>query len=192
VREPAANVEPNITGLGVLLAVGPWSAAEDTRACYDSRPNSRFGSGRLGPDYDKEGLISSTGEGVDLQQPSALLEIPILSYLAAFRVTIESVEDASLVRVGGDLDKSTAPELRRHLRAVRLSSGTTLLDLANVSFIDSVGVGVLLAENEATLAAGGAMFVLRPSQPVRRLIALMGCADQLAVIPASDYVSLAT
>ena len=33
VREPAANVEPNITGLGVLLAVGPWPAAEDTHAC---------------------------------------------------------------------------------------------------------------------------------------------------------------
>ena len=48
-REPAANVEPNITGLGVLLAVGPWPAAEDTHACYDSRPNSRTGSGRLGP-----------------------------------------------------------------------------------------------------------------------------------------------
>ena len=42
VRESAAHVEPNTTGKGVRLEVGPWPAPEDTRTCYDSRPNYRI------------------------------------------------------------------------------------------------------------------------------------------------------
>jgi anti-anti-sigma factor len=113
-----------------------------------------------------------------------------VSYLAAFRVTIESVEEACLLRVGGEVDRSTAPELGRHLRAARNSSATTLVDLANVSFIDSVGVQVLVAESEAAVAEGRALFVVRPSHAVRRVLILMGCADRVPVVPATADASL--
>lgn len=107
-----------------------------------------------------------------------------MSYLASFRVTIESVEGASLIRIGGDLDKSTAAELTRHLSAARGSTSTILVDLANVSFMDSAGLKALAAESDAALAGGGTLFVVRPSLAVRRVITLMGYADRLAVVPS--------
>jgi hypothetical protein len=59
-----------------------------------------------------------------------------MSYMAAFRVTFETIEDACLLRVGGQIDSSKAAEFRKHLRNARLEGHTSLVDLANVSFID--------------------------------------------------------
>ena len=63
-----------------------------------------------------------------------------MSYMAAFRVTFEAIEDACPLRVGGQIDSSKAAEFRKHLRNARLEGHTTLVDLANVSFIDSAGL----------------------------------------------------
>ena len=112
-----------------------------------------------------------------------------MSYLSAFRVTVESVEEACLLRVGGELSRSTARDLRGHLRNARGATSTTLVDLANVTFIDSAGVRALLDETEAALADGRAIFVVRPSAVVRRMIELADCADHLSVVPATADTS---
>jgi anti-anti-sigma factor len=86
-----------------------------------------------------------------------------MSYMAAFRVTFEAIEDACLLRVGGQIDSSKAAEFHKHLRNARLEGHTTLVDLANVSFIDSAGVRALLEESEGATNAGDALFIVRPS-----------------------------
>lgn len=113
-----------------------------------------------------------------------------MSYLSAFRVSIESVEEACLVRVRGELDRSRAEDLADHLRKAREVGSTTLVDLHGVSFIDSFGVQTLLHETDAAAALGRATFIVRPSPVVRRLLALFEGDDRLVVVPANDDLSL--
>jgi stage II sporulation protein AA (anti-sigma F factor antagonist) len=113
-----------------------------------------------------------------------------MSYLSAFRVVVESVEDACLLRVGGEIDANSAGDLRNHLRGACRSTNTVLVDLANVSFIDSAGLKALFDESEIANELGNVIFVVRPSSVVRRLIDITDSSARLAVIPASRDLSL--
>ena len=108
-----------------------------------------------------------------------------MSYLAAFRVTVESIEDATVLRVAGEIDANTADRLRTHLDDAQRAGDTTLLDLANVEFIDSVGLRVLLKATE-NVDRDGAFFIVRPSRVVRRLLEITRTADRLAVVPMPE------
>jgi anti-sigma B factor antagonist len=112
-----------------------------------------------------------------------------MSYLSAFRVTVESVEEACVLRVGGELNRHTAGDLREHLRNARGAGNTTLVDLANVTFIDSAGLQVLRGETQAAAEHARAIFVVRPSAVVRRMLELADC-DDLSVVPSTADVSL--
>jgi anti-anti-sigma factor len=92
--------------------------------------------------------------------------------------------------VGGEIDASNAADLRRHLRSASRGANTTLVDLANVSFIESAGLQVLLDESEAATEAGHVIFLVRPSAVVRRLIDITDSSGRLAVVPASRDLSV--
>jgi anti-anti-sigma factor len=100
------------------------------------------------------------------------------------------IEDSCPLGVGGQIDSSKAAEFRKHLRTARLEGHTTLVDLANVSFIGSAGLRALLEESEAATNAGDALFIVRPSGVVRRMIEITDTADRLAIVLASNEISL--
>ena len=102
--------------------------------------------------------------------------------IADFRVTIESVEDACVMRVTGELDSGTADRLRGTLAAARQDGVTTLLDMSGVTFTDSSGLGVLLEAARATDRDDWAWFIVRPSPVVLRLVELSGAAPRLPLV----------
>jgi anti-anti-sigma factor len=54
-----------------------------------------------------------------------------------------------------------------------------VLDLSDVSFIDSAGVGSLLSSRERLNVLGVRTTITRPSQPVRRVLNAAGADDLL-------------
>jgi anti-anti-sigma factor len=110
-----------------------------------------------------------------------------VSFPAAFRVTIEQLDEACLVRASGELDRSTAEHLSSALEAVRADGLTMLLDLSAVRFIDSAGLRVLLCSAHAADADGSAWFIVGTSSAVRRLIDLTGTGSQLPLRPAPKH-----
>jgi anti-anti-sigma factor len=105
-----------------------------------------------------------------------------LRSIAVFRVTVEPLEDACIMRATGELDSSTADRLRMPLAAARQEGVTTLLDLRGVSFIDSTGLRVLLEAARASNTQEWAWFIVRPSDAVLRMLDLSGCAPQLPIV----------
>jgi anti-anti-sigma factor len=88
--------------------------------------------------------------------------------------------DASLeVALAGDLDMAVAfrlePELDRLL--VEPDVRALVLDLADVGFVDSAGLGALLSIRERANQLGIEMEIARASAPVRRLLGLTGSDD---------------
>jgi anti-sigma B factor antagonist len=99
--------------------------------------------------------------------------------LALFRVTIEPLAEARLIRASGEFDRSTAERLSSALDAARADGVTTLLDLSAVSFIDSAGLRALLRRARAVDAHDCAWFIVGASSVVRRLVEVSGTRSQL-------------
>lgn len=84
-----------------------------------------------------------------------------------------------VLSVTGEMDLSTVPGLRAATEAVIADSGTVVLDLSGVSFMDSSGLALLL-EIAGRVPSFG---VLNPSRAVRRLIDMSGLQSVLKVTP---------
>jgi anti-sigma B factor antagonist len=95
---------------------------------------------------------------------------------------VERSGERVIARLGGDLDIVTSDDVRRELAGVVDSGATALsLDLSDVRFVDSSGLGALVAIHRYAEAAG-ARFVVRkvPSQ-VQRLFEITRLHDLLTV-----------
>lgn len=104
-----------------------------------------------------------------------------------FRIT-DGATDARthLVEPHGEIDVATAPILEEHLRAV-VDDGpqrVVLVDLGGCSFIDSGGLGVLLAARHRLQEGGGDLVVICNDPSVLRVFDITALADVLHVTPS--------
>ena len=80
------------------------------------------------------------------------------------------------VVIGGELDHCSAPQIRRQLDDLLMDERVVhvVLDLENLTFMDSSGIGVLLGRLRTLNARGGSLSVkgMRPS--VEKLFRLSG------------------
>ncbi len=97
-------------------------------------------------------------------------------------VTLEYDPEGVRVRVVGELDISTVPELERVLDRLALPAhGRLLLDLDGVEFMDSTGLAAIVrAQNSADLN-GHRLTVRASSTQVQRLFELTGMLEQFAL-----------
>jgi len=90
--------------------------------------------------------------------------------------------DKATVMLAGELDLALAPSLRNHLNQLH-SDGVRqfTLDAAGISFIDSVGLSVLLALYRRCRAEGGTVSLIHPAPTIRRTLEISGLLDVLNV-----------
>ncbi|MFB9248366.1 STAS domain-containing protein [Sphaerisporangium melleum] len=97
--------------------------------------------------------------------------------------------DAIVCHVGGDVDISSSPELRRRLLDVlRLPHPRLVIDLSRVTFMDASGVAALLAARRRALLLGGRLALAAPSSPVRRVIWASGLTSCFTIEPGPRAV----
>lgn len=85
--------------------------------------------------------------------------------VAPFDVEICTEGPETVVRVVGEVDTATAPELRKSIEGL-LNDGVTeiVVDLVGVPFMDSTGLGSLAHAHSRASGAGGGI-LLRSPQP---------------------------
>lgn len=91
---------------------------------------------------------------------------------ASFSVTVSRLEGRVLVRVGGELDAYSSPYLRSTLLDLIDGQGNLALviDLANLEFIDSTGLAVLVTALRQSRAHGGNVVLRQPRPSTMRLL----------------------
>ena len=88
----------------------------------------------------------------------------------------------TLVTVVGEVDVSNAGELREAVdSALEVAPAEVSVDLAEVSYIDSTGIGVLVGAATRAQEAGVAFSVAHPQTNVKRVLGLLGVERQLNV-----------
>jgi anti-sigma B factor antagonist len=93
----------------------------------------------------------------------------------------EGGRDAAWVRIAGELDLATAPELERTLEKPPVQARLVVLDLRELSFIDSSGVHAIVNASSRARQAGRRLVVLRGPPQVDRLFALTGSSGELEI-----------
>ena len=80
--------------------------------------------------------------------------------------------DCVVVTVRGDVDVRTTAQLSRTLEAAATSSRTPclIIDMTDLSFIDSAGLGVLIHAQNRAQARGASVVLVHPPRLVRRLL----------------------
>jgi anti-sigma B factor antagonist len=86
-----------------------------------------------------------------------------------------STEGWYVISVGGELDMNAAPSLSVAVEAAFQRGTTTMvLDLDEVTFIDSTAIGVMLAARERLLRSGGSFEVVCSQPNVVRVLEIVG------------------
>ena len=92
--------------------------------------------------------------------------------------------DQAVVRMVGELDMATAPKLREtviKLLQPTLGVGVVILDLSEVTFVDSTGLGVLAASRQRVEREGGALVLRAPRPNTVKVLEVTGL-DRVFVI----------
>lgn len=91
-------------------------------------------------------------------------------------VNIKTQQDNSILGViSGEIDAHTAPKLREQLLAIDTkSTNKAVLDLAGVGYMDSTGIGVIVAFYKSVIADGGELMLIGLSPRLKRLFDITG------------------
>lgn len=96
---------------------------------------------------------------------------------AALGVAEQASNGEQVVRVVGELDIATAPELERALLRPRPRDERVILDLADLRFMDSTGLRVLLRATKAAKDGRWELYLRNVPHNIRRLFMLSGVQD---------------
>jgi anti-anti-sigma factor len=99
-----------------------------------------------------------------------------------FQLRTQRRDTAVEVAASGELDMTAAFQLESGVDPLLDDEAvdSVQLDLSEVGFVDSAGLGALLALRERAQDRGIELGITRVSDPVRRLLELTGLGDTLA------------
>jgi len=96
------------------------------------------------------------------------------NYPAAMDVRVTSLGETPLIETQGDIDHSTCGSIETALREVlEAGSDNVLIDLGQVTYIDSGGLSVLLS-GVRQMRDRGTLGVIGPNTNVQRLLEIVG------------------
>ena len=84
--------------------------------------------------------------------------------------------------LSGDIDHHAAREIRTELDGVisRSRPELLILDLENVGFMDSSGIGLILGRSRSVRAAGGELLIKNARREIAEVIKISGLGSLLA------------
>jgi anti-anti-sigma factor len=106
-----------------------------------------------------------------------------------FNIEVLDRDDATIVRVVGELDVASATLLDDALKDAEATDASVIaIDLAGVSFIDSTGLRALLEAHarDTRHARAGRLQITGGSPQARKLFRLAGVLDKLPFVGPSD------
>jgi anti-anti-sigma factor len=99
----------------------------------------------------------------------------------------ETPEGIVVLVLEGEFDLAAVPSLREQIEAAReLAPRGVVLDLAEVTFVDSSGLRELLRARTASREAGKGFALAAPQPPVIRLFELTGATNAIASAPTVE------
>ncbi|ANE48108.1 anti-sigma F factor antagonist [Paenibacillus swuensis] len=98
-----------------------------------------------------------------------------MNQMDKFKVTTENKETECVVYISGELDLSMAGEMRSAVEPlIEQTERTLILNLKELSYIDSTGIGIILSILKARTANEGPFLVEEIPVKIKRLFDMTG------------------
>lgn len=92
-----------------------------------------------------------------------------------------------VLAVRGEVDVSTAPELRERLLALAERGQTVaVVDLSEVSFVDSTALGVLVSGVKRLRSGGGDLRLVVTQPHISKVFEITGLTEVFSIFPTLD------
>ena len=101
----------------------------------------------------------------------------------SFQVSLDDRGSVVVVRVRGEVDTATAPQMGQAIDAQLSRRRRVVLDLSEVDFMDLHGLAVLMRASRRTRVDGGSFAIAQPAPCVRRLVELVHAEGELRILP---------
>ncbi|MDQ2638678.1 MAG: STAS domain-containing protein [Actinomycetota bacterium] len=90
-------------------------------------------------------------------------------------VSTSAIEPFELIEVGGEVDVYTAPKLREAI-AASIDAGRTrlIIDVQQVAFLDSTGLGVLVGALKRVRSEGGSLDIVCTQERIAKIFEITG------------------
>jgi anti-sigma B factor antagonist len=102
-----------------------------------------------------------------------------------FGIVVCLEPDALVLRIEGELDAATAPMLRANMSDLILRSGSmnVVLDVREMTFVDSTGLQALVTALHRVESLGGSLTLRSPTRQTSKLLDLTGLGKIFVVEP---------
>jgi len=104
----------------------------------------------------------------------------------------DQVDGCAVVRAGGEIDASTVGALDGAITDAASRSPHVVIDLTQVTFVDSSGLGALIVGRQNARERGGSMSLVAPPPAVRRLLGSTHLNDVFAIYDSMGEAVRAT
>jgi anti-sigma B factor antagonist len=95
--------------------------------------------------------------------------------------------DVPVVAVSGEVDVYSAPALKESLTGLlNAGTNTVVVDLTEVAFLDSTGLGALVEARAATNEVGGSLLVVCSQERILKLFTITGLDGVFAIHPTVE------
>lgn len=103
-------------------------------------------------------------------------------------VVLDRSAPLPLLRLAGDLDIEAAADLTETLKSVLADVGSLplVLDLTDVEFMDSSGLGVLVGAHKEAAAVGGQLILAAPHPRVAKILRITKLHKVFTIHPTVD------
>jgi len=103
------------------------------------------------------------------------------------RLDVSEQDDWSVLQVGGEIDVATAPRLREQLiRLVNDAKFRIVVDLEDVDFIDSTGLGVLIGALKRVRTHDGDLVLICTEPRIVKVFEITGLDQVFQIHPSLD------
>ena len=93
-------------------------------------------------------------------------------------------------KISGDIDHHSVKIIKDAIdqRIIDERPGIVYLDLSEVSFMDSSGLGLILGRYQTSIKLGSKFALLKPSEAVCRIIKISGCERIINIIGKKEAI----
>ena len=106
--------------------------------------------------------------------------------LPNFRIAAFQVGTGTTIKVVGEFDNAAGAELLERFEQVARAAGEVVLDLAEVSFIDSAGMRAIIVIEHRVSERSMSLTIAPPAPEVTELLQVTGIADHVVLAPRVD------
>jgi anti-sigma B factor antagonist len=100
-------------------------------------------------------------------------------------MTESTVESRVVIDVRGEVDVHSAPQLRdRVISSIDSGSGSLIVDLSHLGFIDSTGLGALVAARNHATDNAATLLLVCSSERLLKLFRITGLHEVFAIYPS--------